>query len=336
MADRTFRLGGYQGPNSVHSRALRILRDRLSETLRPSRPVALEENITARGRKASDLLEMTARGALDLCYFASSYLVPKVPALGVFDQHFRVPDRPRAHAMLDGPLGRRFSDEIAARTGYLALAFWDNGFRHISSAAGRPIRRPKDCAGMKIRTLANEGHRRALEALGFKPHAIDVRDLPEAVASGRVDAQENPLTNIYNFGLHHTHRHVTLTRHLFGVALLLVNGERFGAMTSRERAAVRMAVSEATAAQRRFAAEDDEACAEALEADETEIIALDSCARRAFAFAVSAAVDRTRAQYPEDLVALFDEALDAAGSPGASVVGPKAAASGGRRYDDGR
>ena len=55
--------------------------------------------------------------------------------------------------------------------------------------------------------------------------AIDVRDLPDAVASGKVDAQENPLTNIYNFGLHKTHRTITLTGHLLGVALVLFNRE---------------------------------------------------------------------------------------------------------------
>jgi TRAP-type C4-dicarboxylate transport system substrate-binding protein len=58
-------------------------------------------------------------------------------------------------------------------------------------------------------------------SLGLEPVTLDVRDLPQAVANLHVDAQENPLTNIYHFGLHMTHRHITLTQHLLGVALVL-------------------------------------------------------------------------------------------------------------------
>jgi TRAP-type transport system periplasmic protein len=54
-------------------------------------------------------------------------------------------------------------------------------------------------------------------ALGFEPVAIDPSDLPGAVRDGRVDAQENPLTNLVNFGMHQHHPHVSSARMCSGL-----------------------------------------------------------------------------------------------------------------------
>src|SRR5262249_46352675 len=157
---------------------------------------------------------------------SSSYLAGRVPSLRLLDLPFLVSDRARAYEALDGPLGDRLAADIAGVTGYRVLGFWDNGFRHFSNRL-RPIRHPRACRGLRIRTLDNELHQQVFRQLGFEPVTIDVKDLPAAVASGQIDAQENPLTNTLNFALHRTHRHISLTSHFFGVALLLVNREHF-------------------------------------------------------------------------------------------------------------
>ena len=217
------KFGGYQGDRSVHTRGGRVLAEALSEETGGALGLNFDENIVSRGHKAADLLSMTESGELDGCYFSSSYLAKRVPELGLFDQHFVVPDRRRAYALLDGALGDRLRKEVAAATGFEVLGYWDNGLRHITSA--KSIKSVADCKGLKLRTLANEDHQRVFRALGFEPRAIDVRDLPDAVRSGLVDAQENPLTNTLNFGIHDTHRHILLTQHLLGVALVLFNAD---------------------------------------------------------------------------------------------------------------
>ena len=115
------------------------------------------------------------------------------------------------------------------------LGYWDNGLRHISNRL-RPIRRPEDCRGMRIRTLENATYRKALAAIGFEPLMIDVKDLVRAVETNEVDAQENPLTNTVHFGLHRTHKHLTLTSHFHGVALLLANRAWLEALARRRKA----------------------------------------------------------------------------------------------------
>ncbi|MDA8584836.1 TRAP transporter substrate-binding protein [Rhodobacteraceae bacterium] len=304
------KFGGYQGDKSVHTRGGRVLADAIAEETGGSVTLTFDENIVARGHKAADLLSMTENGELDGCYFSSSYLAKRVPELGLFDQHFVVPDRRRAYALLDGALGDRLRSEVAKATGYEVLGYWDNGLRHISSAA--PIKSVADCEGLKLRTLANEDHKRVFRALGFDPKAIDVRDLPEAVKTGTVDAQENPLTNILNFNIHDTHRHILLTRHLLGVALVLFNAERLNGLDADIRAGLQRAVDKATKAQRGFAEDDDAICSTELRAQGVELTELDDATRAAFSKATRAEVEITRNQFAPDLRALFDKELSAA------------------------
>jgi C4-dicarboxylate-binding protein DctP len=287
MPEITLRLGGYQPARSVHTRAMQVFADQLRARLGERIDIRYTENVTAEGRNAADLLAMTEGDELDICYFASSYLAKRVPSLGMFDLPFHVTDRDAAYALADGAAGQRLAGDVAAATGFAVLAYWDNGFRHISNGV-RPIVHPRDCRGLKIRTLDNALHQRVFRSLGFEPVVIDVRELAAAVRERRVDAQENPLTNLVNFNLQQTHRFVTLTGHFFGVALILCNRARLAGWPDGVRAAIGEAMAAATAAQRGYAAKDDELCLATLKADGVEVIGADQFDRAAFVDAVGA------------------------------------------------
>lgn len=242
----TLRFGGYQPARSVHTRGLHALAAAVERHAPDIISVNVTENVTTQGHKAADLFAMVADGRLDGCYFASSYLTGRVPALGVLDLPFQAASRGAAFAALDGTGGALLAEAVAGATPYCVLGWWDNGIRHITNGV-RPIRHPNDCTGLSLRTLDNTLHQAAFGALGFRPEFIDVADLPKAVAERRVDAQENPLTNMINFGLQAYHPHVSLTGHLLGVAPLLVNRARLDALPTAARAALRAAVRDSEA-----------------------------------------------------------------------------------------
>jgi TRAP-type C4-dicarboxylate transport system substrate-binding protein len=286
MPGRTVRIGGYQAETSILTRATRQLAAALSALPGAGWRIEVIRDVTEAGFRAADLLSMVEEGSIQICYFASSYLVGRVASLGCFDEPFAVPDRTHIYNDLDGGLGERLSGDLTRLTGYRALGFWDNGFRHISNRL-RPIRHPDDCRGMRIRTLDNATYQKVLAAVGFTPLVIDVKDLVRAVETHAVDAQENPLTNTVHFGLYKTHKHLTLTSHFHGVALLLANRAWFEALTPPLRSAVAAASADATAAQRRFAIAEDALCLERLRKEGVAIVpgeAIDLAAFRAAAF----------------------------------------------------
>ena len=283
------RMGGYQGAKSVHTRAGHILGTGWQRRF-PDGDFTFEEDVTKRGRPSMALFDMVEGDELELCYFASSYLVHRVPNLAIFDLPFEITDRASIYARLDGALGRAIADDVARRTGFTVLGYWDNGFRHFSNRL-RPLRTPTDCRGLTIRTMNSAVHQKGFAALGFEPTFIDVKDFPEAVRSGTVDAQENPLTNTVNFKVHESHPYVTMSGHFYGVALVLGNAARIAALPLAARTALDAAMVEATAAQRGFAAEDDIVCLQELQAAGVEVLEPGSFDREAFARATAGVVE---------------------------------------------
>jgi TRAP-type C4-dicarboxylate transport system substrate-binding protein len=243
---------GYQGEASVHTRALRTFAAALPPAFAPE----VTPDITKDGHNATDLFTRTESGMTHVMHFAASYLAHRVPALEVFDLPFRYDGRDALLAALDGPLGDRLKADIAANTGFLALGFWDNGARHLTNRH-RPIRTPSDCAGLTIRTMNSALHQATFAALGMTPRYIDVKDYPAAVAGGVVDAQENPHTNTLNFGIPAHHPFLTPTGHFQGISLFLANRAWVDALAPAHRTAFLDTATQATAAQRAFAVEED-------------------------------------------------------------------------------
>jgi C4-dicarboxylate-binding protein DctP len=298
------RIAGYQGEPSVHTRAVRVMMRALETGAGGRVAVEFTPDIAVRGCKVADLLDLVAAGDIDLCYFSSSYLAARAPALGALDIPFQFSERGDVEAQLCGELGAAIKRDIAARTGYVALAFWDNGLRNLSNGR-RPVRRPQDCAGLRIRTLPNAAYHATFRALGMEPLTIDVADMVRAIAAGEVDAQENPLTNIQLFGLQRHHRFVTMTGHFRGIALVLCNSAAWAAWPEHVRAALDHALAEATSTQWRMAEQEDRACRSALAEEGVQFVDLDDTARDAFRQAVRDVRDEQMHALPSDVAALL-------------------------------
>lgn len=262
------RFSGYQGPASVHTRGLHDLAHRLSSK---GWETQVQEDVTEAGHAAKALFSAVENEDAHVCYMASGYLTSRVPSLAVLDLPMTVQDRLAAHRALDGEAGRILSRAVEQMTGLHVLGFWDNGLRHVSNRT-RPIRAPEDCSGLVIRTLDNDLYQRTLRAFGFRPVVTDVRELRQAVVNGTVDAQENPLTNMLNFGIHQHHRYLSLTGHIFGVALLVCRSSWFKALLPEVSATLTAAASAATQMQRELAVEEDRIVLSRLQEFGVEII----------------------------------------------------------------
>ncbi len=300
MAPIPIDFGGYQPPASIHNKAAEFFGRHLTETLGDEVAFSLDGNIIESGHKAADLLALVENGTFSMCYFSTSYLAERVPEFALFDLPFLINDREQAYAALDGPLEQILADKLAAASGFKLLGLWDNGFRHFTNRL-RPIREPADCGGMRIRTLFSDLHTQTFRLLGFEPMAMDVKDLIAGVEDGTIDAQENPLTNTYNFGVHNHHRHITLSSHFFGAAGLLCHNDSYLSWPKHVRNAVDEAATAATNHQRGLASAEDTEMLPLLEQTDTEIVRLNDAERVRFVEAVAPIIDAQRAKFGDEL-----------------------------------
>lgn len=295
-------LAGYQGGASILTAALTHLARRLDGSS-VGTPHLLTD-VTALGQSAGSMFDSIERGERQIGYMASGYLSARVPELAVLDLPFSVADRSAALAALDGSAGDMLREAVARQSGFHVLAFWDNGFRHISNAV-RPLRAPADCEGLVIRTLDSELYRRALGALGFTAITTDVKDLIRVVQDGTVQAQENPLTNLLSFDLWQHHPHVSLTGHFFGVLLLVCPRSWHEQLDPTQREELQVAVDEATARQRSSAAAQDVTALARLRAHGVEVIPAESMDVAALRQATAAVRQQYLGSLPAELVRAY-------------------------------
>lgn len=299
-------LAGYQGSASILTAALTTLARRLDGGT-VGTPHLLPD-VTALGESAGSLFASLESGERHIGYMASGYLSARVPELAVLDLPFSVQDRTAALAALDGDAGTLLRDAVARQTGLHLLAFWDNGFRHISNAV-RPISTPEDCQGLVIRTLDSDLYRRSLSALGFTAITTDVKDLVRVVQDGTVDAQENPLTNLLTFELWKHHPHVSLTGHFYGVLLLVCPRSWVERLNAAQREELQQAVHEATTLQRTSAAEQDASALTRLRSHGVHVAGMEALDMARLQQATAGVREQFLAQLPPELVQAYLPAL---------------------------
>jgi TRAP-type C4-dicarboxylate transport system substrate-binding protein len=248
---------------------------------------------------------MVERGELSFCYMSTVRFSKAAPELQVLELPFVVRDRAAALKSLDGEFGERARHNIEEKTACRLLGYWDNGFRHLTNRV-RPIRAPADCRGIRIRTQMSELHGEVFRALGFVPVAADIKEFVERIGGDRFEAQDNPLTNIYNFGVHNFHRYITLSGHFWGASVLVCNAAHYRGWPREVQAAVDAVAKIATAYQRQLAAAEDGEILTKLDPARNEVIRLTDAERGAFMKAVEPVVEKYRTKFGMQLFAELD------------------------------
>ena len=100
------------------------------------------------------------------------------------------PTHEAAYKAFDGKLGE-FLFKLLNEKGIEGLAWWENGFRHITNNK-KPIVKPEDLKGLKIRVTPDKMRLDTFKLLGAAPMAINFGELYSALQQGVVDGQENP------------------------------------------------------------------------------------------------------------------------------------------------
>ena len=85
----------------------------------------------------------------------------------------------------------------------------ENGFREVTNSK-RPIRRPENLQGLKIRVPPVTIVAETFQALGARPVSINWNQALLAFRQDQVDGQENPLALILPYQIYAFHPHVTL------------------------------------------------------------------------------------------------------------------------------
>ena len=202
------------------------------------------------------------QGIIDVLCGAPINWSGTVRELAVFTLPFIIPDHKAYDAVINhaGVMDEYFA--LVRKAGAEPLAVGETGYRQVSNSK-RPIIRPEDLKGIKIRVVGSPMYGEIMSGMGANPTFMSWADAQPAIASGAVDAQENPLevfiaAKIQTLG----QKFVTKWNYSNDILLFAIAGPIWQSWTAQDQKLVRDAAQEAARAQialvRKLFAEDVE------------------------------------------------------------------------------
>lgn len=187
------------------------------------------------GKGEREMLEGVQQGAIDLLVTSTGPLGGFTPSINILDFPFLFRDARHVDLVMDGPIGRKLLDAFD-KVSVKGLAFWENGFRHLSNSKVA-VKRVEDGKGLKIRTMENKVHLAAWKAAGLNPTPMAWGEVFTAMQQGVIDGQENPVAVYYTSKLWEARqRHLSLTGHVYSPAPILMSRKTFDAMPKDDQA----------------------------------------------------------------------------------------------------
>ena len=176
-----------------------------------------------------------------------------VPQLALFDLPFLFKDMDHVHKVQDSEVGAKLKNMVTKK-GYVALDFWDNGFKELTSSK-KPILWPKDAAGQKFRIMSSKVLEAQFKAVGANPQMMPFSEVYSALQQGVIDGQENTISNIYTKKFYEVQKYMTMSNHGYLGYLVVMSKKFWNSLPADLKKDVKQAMKEATAKERQYAIE---------------------------------------------------------------------------------
>jgi tripartite ATP-independent transporter DctP family solute receptor len=160
-----------------------------------------------------EMIEQAQVGALQIARISVGPMGPVVDELNVFNMPFVFRDEAHMRKVIDGPIGKEMLDKLTASSARLvALGWMDAGTRNVY--AKKPVTKPADLKGMKIRMMGNPLFVDTMNAMGGNGISMGFGELFQALQTGVVDGAENNPPTIVTHKHHEVAKVYSLTGHL--------------------------------------------------------------------------------------------------------------------------
>jgi TRAP-type transport system periplasmic protein len=223
------KLGHVGGPGSLFELSANEFARRANERLGNKARVVVFGSSQLGGDR--ELMQKLRLGTVEFA-IPSTVMSSEVDAFGMFEMPYLVKNREHMRKIEQEVVWPSLAP-LAEQKGYRLLAVWENGFRHIT--ANRPIVRPQDLSGMKLRVPQGKWRVRMFQAYGANPSPMALSEVFVALQTGVMDGQENPLTQIYSSKFQEVQKNLSMTGHVYTPAYLATGLRKWNSLPADVR-----------------------------------------------------------------------------------------------------
>jgi len=197
-----------------------------------------------------EMIEQAQVGALQIARISVGAMGPVVDELNVFNLPFIFRDEAHMRKVIDGPIGTELLDKISANpnTKLIALGWMDAGTRNVY--ANKPVTKPADLKGMKVRMMGNPIFVETMNAMGGNGVAMGFNELYSAMQTGVVDGAENNEPTVLAQNHFQVAKVYSLTGHLIIPEIFVFSKRTWDTLSKEDQALVKKVAREAQVEQR--------------------------------------------------------------------------------------
>ena len=215
------------------------------------------------GMQTNEFL-ITRQGVGDFAVGSTINWSPTVKEMNLFSLPFFFPDYKALDAVEKGDPGKKLFQVIEQR-GVRGLAWGENGYRELTNSK-RPVRKPEDLEGLKVRVVGSPIFIDTFRAMGGNPISINWSETLTALQQGTVDGQENPVSSIIiPYKLWEMNKNITIWHYTIDPLILGVCKETWNGFDPKDREIVAKAAQEAMAWNKKEARKGLEGSTEAID-----------------------------------------------------------------------
>ena len=197
-----------------------------------------------------EMIEQAQVGALQIARISVGAMGPVVDDLNVFNLPFIFRDEAHMRKVIDGPIGQDLLDRVTAspQSRLVVLGWMDAGTRNVYS--NKPVTKPTDLKGMKIRMMGNPIFVETMNAMGGNGVAMGFNELYGALQTGVVDGAENNPPTLLAQNHYTVSKVYSLTGHLIIPEIFVFSRRSWDALSKDDQDLVRKLSREAQIEQR--------------------------------------------------------------------------------------
>jgi tripartite ATP-independent transporter DctP family solute receptor len=217
-----------------------------------------------------ECLELLQLGSLDITKVSAAGMEGFVEEYKALGMPYIFRDKEHCYRVLDGPIGKEILKK-GEKYWLRGLCFYDAGARSFYTS--KPIQKPEDLAGLKIRVMLSITAVNMVREFGASPTPITWGELYTALQGGVVDGAENNPPSFYLSHHYEVCKYYTLDEHTIIPDVVVISTNAWEKLNDQEREWLQQAIDESIPIQRKlWKASEEEALAEVKKAGVEVII----------------------------------------------------------------
>jgi tripartite ATP-independent transporter DctP family solute receptor len=230
-AAKTLKFGHMLPPDQVHHKAIAMFGEELGKL--SSNTIKVDIFPSSQMGSIPEMLQSVQAGSLSMTMAVPAWYSSFMKPLDAFTLPYLVGNEEKLRPALEGSLGREIS-KFAEPAGFKVLGYLLLGARSICNKQ-RPVNKPDDCKGLKLRVINSPVYLATFRALGANPVAMDPSELYLALQQGVVDGFEYPLPDLVAQKMYEVSKFLSLDRHTTDFFIVSTSVKAWNAFSAQEQ-----------------------------------------------------------------------------------------------------